>query len=284
MNPERYRRIRELFLSVRELHSDERSGFLEQACAEDPSLRDEVEKLLIGSDEAASFLETPALDAVRADSEFADQLRDQVRGLHETKPSPNTGDAEFNRLLAGARDGEESAFETLFDSAAEQLLYYCEIRLGRRLGQQFEAIDLVQETYLQAVGSIPTLECDGWEGFCRWLYRVAENRIRTLHDYTQAMKRKPPGSRVKNSGALNRLRASMTGPLTAAIRDEKKERLRKALEQLEETERTAVVYHYFHGATLAEIASELSKSETTTRRILGRALHHLGLDLDRRDS
>ncbi len=63
MHPERWRLIDELFHKVVDLPSNERRDFLEAACGGDASLRNEIEKLIDGSDRAGSFIETPpALD------------------------------------------------------------------------------------------------------------------------------------------------------------------------------------------------------------------------------
>ena len=63
MHPDRWRLIDELFHATAELPPNERSDFLEGACAGDVSLRAEIEKLIDGSDRAGSFIETPpALD------------------------------------------------------------------------------------------------------------------------------------------------------------------------------------------------------------------------------
>ena len=60
MTPERWEKVRDVLGQVLELPPDRRSPFLENACANDPSLRSEVESLL-SSDETArsSFLQSP---------------------------------------------------------------------------------------------------------------------------------------------------------------------------------------------------------------------------------
>ena len=62
MNPERYRKARELFFAACALDEAERSALLEGACGEDVELREYVERLLAHDDEDASFLERPAVE------------------------------------------------------------------------------------------------------------------------------------------------------------------------------------------------------------------------------
>ena len=65
MTPERWREIREVLHEALEIELEERSAYLDRACAADSSLRGEVESLLASSDEArSSFLESPPLAQV----------------------------------------------------------------------------------------------------------------------------------------------------------------------------------------------------------------------------
>ena len=185
----------------------------------------------------------------------------------------------FLETLARARRGEVDAFESLVARASEVLLPYCSLRLGARLRGEAEPADLVQETVIQAWSSLERLECDDERAFHRWLFRIAENRIRDLNDRATAVKRTPPGARLVDSGIFDRLRASLTGPLTAAVNGEQDERLRTALGELPAEEQAAVLSYYFLGTTIAELAKELDTSETSTRRLLGKALRRLGTQL-----
>ena len=62
MTADRQRRVSELYHAVREREAGDREAYLAAACAEDADLRREVESLLACDDEAAPFLESPALD------------------------------------------------------------------------------------------------------------------------------------------------------------------------------------------------------------------------------
>jgi eukaryotic-like serine/threonine-protein kinase len=67
MDPERWRRIEELYHSALELKSDQRESYLNEACAGDLLLRKEVERLVERQSEAEDFIERPALEvAARA--------------------------------------------------------------------------------------------------------------------------------------------------------------------------------------------------------------------------
>jgi serine/threonine-protein kinase len=57
MTPERWQQIQDLFRAALDRDPGERAAFLDQACAGNPSLRAEVERLIASDEQAASFLE-----------------------------------------------------------------------------------------------------------------------------------------------------------------------------------------------------------------------------------
>ena len=62
MNPERYQRIQILLQAALEHETKERSAFLDEACAGDEALRTQVEELIVSSERAGSFLESPVAE------------------------------------------------------------------------------------------------------------------------------------------------------------------------------------------------------------------------------
>ena len=64
MDPERLRRVEQLYHAALEHEETGRARFLEQACAGDQELRREVESLLAYDKQAETFIEGRALEAV----------------------------------------------------------------------------------------------------------------------------------------------------------------------------------------------------------------------------
>ena len=62
MSPERWQQIEALYHAALERSGEERAAFLASACAEDPTLHQEVESLLSSHDQARSFIEQPPDD------------------------------------------------------------------------------------------------------------------------------------------------------------------------------------------------------------------------------
>jgi serine/threonine protein kinase len=62
VTPERWKQIKVAFQTAADLSAGQRTAYLDRACAGEPELRKEVEALLHASDDAADFIEAPALE------------------------------------------------------------------------------------------------------------------------------------------------------------------------------------------------------------------------------
>jgi serine/threonine protein kinase len=62
MEPKRWQKVEELYHAALERGESERAAFLEEACAGDPALRNEVESLLAYQTRAENFIEAPVLE------------------------------------------------------------------------------------------------------------------------------------------------------------------------------------------------------------------------------
>jgi eukaryotic-like serine/threonine-protein kinase len=62
MEPERWRRVEDLYHAVLQLATEERTAFLKDACGDDQGLRYEVESLLTYEESAEGFIEAPAFE------------------------------------------------------------------------------------------------------------------------------------------------------------------------------------------------------------------------------
>jgi eukaryotic-like serine/threonine-protein kinase len=63
MTPERWQQVKQIFQSALERDAAERSAFLNQACADDPALRSEVESLISSHNQAGDSIEAMAVEA-----------------------------------------------------------------------------------------------------------------------------------------------------------------------------------------------------------------------------
>ena len=67
MTPERWARLEDLYHRALEAENNERSAFVRNMCADDPELRQELERLLAKDNATESFLEEPALQRTARD-------------------------------------------------------------------------------------------------------------------------------------------------------------------------------------------------------------------------
>jgi len=87
LESERWRQIERLYHAVLEREQGQRSAFLEEACAGDVDLRQEVESLLAQEDRGEGFLEAPAMEvAAKALAEERAKITNAASG-----PAPLTG-------------------------------------------------------------------------------------------------------------------------------------------------------------------------------------------------
>lgn len=192
-------------------------------------------------------------------------MQSAVRSTHVT-----------DSLVARAKAGEQEAYDRLFALAADRALLYIRCRLGPKLRQRLQSMDVLQEAYVEAHRAFDRFEYRGDDAFAGWLCRVIENKIRGLADFHGAKKRTPEGEQVPVSIVLERERALQTGPVTAVDRTAARERMGHALEQLEPDQREVVLFRFFQDLTLQEIADVMGKSEPGVRRLLGKATRALG--------
>ena len=130
----------------------------------------------------------------------------------------------------------------------------------------------VQEAYLTAFESLQRL-ADG-ERFYPWLRRIAVNRA------IEAMRRKRRRERIRaehpggGSGASEE--PTVSDALKDIIRVEAGRRVRAALDRLPERQRAAVVFRFFDGLSMREIAEILGCEPVTARTQVFRGLQRLG--------
>jgi len=194
-----------------------------------------------------------------------------------TRPTYQTAD-----LVTRAQGGDRDAYDRLFALAADRVLLFIRLRLGSALAAKLEPMDVLQETYTQALESFSRFDYRGEKSFARWLCRIAENRLRGLADYHGALKRGSGSEEGSVTRALERVAEVGTGPVTGAARIELRETLAGALGRLPENEREVLLLRFFQGRELDDIAVCLGRSVSSVRRLIGRATRALGKRIDGR--
>ena len=177
--------------------------------------------------------------------------------------NPNT-----KALLEKARGGDRAAFEAAAAECRERLEGYVRTRLGSHLRPVVEVEDVVQETYAQAIASISRFEWRGEESFLRWLNRIAEHAILNL-----AKKQRARG------GAVLFVEHDAPGgdpaPSRAMRREERRDRLQQALDDLPADYREAIQLVRLQGLQVKEAAARMNRTPKSVMHLLARALKEL---------
>lgn len=173
---------------------------------------------------------------------------------------------DLKDLIDRARDGDATAFQTLYERFSERVYALCQ----HLLGDPEAAVDATQETFVNAWEQLRRLRHS--EAFWSWLRATAVNacrhhrrRRRWLSGWSeQSAEDDPSEAADPREGGAERL-----------ARAELQARVREALGRLSPAHREVVVLHHFEGLPLAEIAALLGVATGTVKSRLGRAREHL---------
>jgi RNA polymerase sigma-70 factor (ECF subfamily) len=150
-------------------------------------------------------------------------------------------------LVARSRTGDMDSFNQLI-LRWERPIYALAYRV---IGQEEDARDVAQETFLRAFRALPGFK--GQAKFSSWIYRIALNLCR---DWIRRKKRTPV-SQMPEDVDLSELAAEQ-GPTESVeelvARRELSAVVEEAMALLPEEQRTAVILKEYHGMTFQEIA------------------------------
>jgi len=199
--------------------------------------------------------------------------RQPVEGTRGTAPGKTRLDTTW-QLLARARAGDPQALEQLFAHHLPPLQRWARGRLPKWARQMTDTDDLVQDALAQTFRRLDHVEAKGVGAFGGYLRQAVLNRIR---DELRRSGRTPPSVDL---GTVDL--AGGQSPLEQAIGREGVERYERALQQLSEADREAIVGRLELGYSYEELAEALSKpSAEAARKAAHRALLKLAEELRR---
>ena len=171
--------------------------------------------------------------------------------------------------VARVRAGDVDAFRVLVERHSRPLF-----RLAFRMtGNQQDAEDMVQETFLRAYRRIGNF--DERASFGTWLYRITVN---CSLDLVRARKRRSEQSGAANpemDDPLESLAATAPTPDRMAMSEEARTRIAEAMEELSVSEKTAFVLRHYEGMCIDEVSRVLGCRPGAARHSVFRAVQKL---------
>ena len=177
-------------------------------------------------------------------------------------------------VVAQVLGGERDLFRVLVERHSRAVF-----RLAyRMMGNEQDAEDVVQETFLKAYRNLKGFEERA--SFSTWLYRITSNcaldSIRKRHKHEQRREPEP----LAESEIVAQLPAGDPLPDRLMLSAEIGQRVSAALEALSPMERAAFVLRHYQGCSIEEIGAILGLQASATKNSVFRAVQKLRHSLE----
>ncbi len=165
----------------------------------------------------------------------------------------------INELAFSLKGGDKTVFEELYRLTSSKA-YFVALQIS---GDKHEAEDIVQESYIAVLSKIATLEKT--EGFMSWFNRIVANKSK---DY---LRRKKPaffGERKDEYLSEETSVSEKFSPEENVDRDELRNAVMDAIEELSVEKRACVLMKYFDDMTITDIAESIEVPVSTVKNRL----------------
>ncbi len=175
-------------------------------------------------------------------------------------------DGTDEAVVARVRAGDRDAFRLLVDRHARTIF-----RLAcRMVGNEHDADDVVQETFLRAYRQIGRFESRA--NFGTWLYRIAVNcsldQLRRRPRRAEEQPAEDPDDPPPDCDPA-------ASPERAALAGEVQAKVAAALDDLSAAERAAFLLRHFEGQSIEEIGRALGLRTSATKHTVFRAVRKM---------
>ena len=197
--------------------------------------------------------------------------------MHESQP-------DTDQLLNLVSEGDQFATQKLFDRYRPRLRGMVAVHLDQRIRMRVDPSDVVQEAFAEAFEKLPEYVQKRTISFYPWLRRIAWQRLVKLHEiHIEATRRSveredhcelplPEDSVMQ---LAEKFAASDTEPGQALVKQEIRERVRAALDELPYSDREVLVMRYLEHLTINEISETLEVNQEAVKKRHLRALERL---------
>ena len=177
----------------------------------------------------------------------------------EASPAAGPAEPDLDQLALAARDGDREAFAGLYLACAPAVYRYCYART--RNGA--DADDLLQQTFLRVVESLPRYE-DRGVPFRAWLFRICRTVTIDAH-----RRRRPqlPLDETAELPAPDGIAVGATGGLLDDVLD--------AIDNLTGDQRMVIQLRFFGNLSAREAGVAMGRDELAVRALQARAIASL---------
>jgi RNA polymerase sigma-70 factor, ECF subfamily len=180
-------------------------------------------------------------------------------------------------VVAQVLAGDKEAFRLLVDRHSRSIFHVT----FRMTGNQQDAEELVQETFLRAYKALARFELRS--NFSTWLYRIAVNRTLDFLS-VKKMQNKDTYQIVDDpdpeEGRQIQLAAGGPGPERMVLSAEMKSRVAQSMSVLTPVERIAFTMRHMEGRSIDEIGATLKLNTSAAKNSIFRAVKKLRQQLE----
>lgn len=206
-------------------------------------------------------------------------------------PTPSDDADETQSLLGKAARGDQSAIRKLLAPHRGRLRRMVALRLDSGVAARVDASDIVQEAFMDAARKLADYERDRPLPFYPWLHRLASERLAAAHRKHRTgnrdVAREHKGFAWNEDSApllIDRLVAQEDTPAQRLIAEERRKRVREALELLAPADREILVMRYLEDLSFPEISAILEIGESAAKMRHLRAIERIRAVLEPDDS
>ena len=178
-----------------------------------------------------------------------------MQGRHRDEGQGPLNELIPPELVERCKQGDEQAWKQLVEATSRQVYTLC----LRILNDPDEAAEATQDTFVKVYRNLRTFR--GEAQFSTWLYRVASNTAISRH---RGRKRRRARETAIDDEAYAEIASPRSTEDEAGVRMDT-DALGKALQELPEHYRVAVVLRDVYGMSIEEIASRMKISETAAK-------------------
>lgn len=202
--------------------------------------------------------------------------------MSEPSTGRRPGDTEISAAVRRAAAGDATSVATIVDRYTPALLMQAEHRLSAALRRHVEPLDVVNDVWLRVLPKLADFAPAPGAAAATLLEYLGTAVLRRVHEiYRKRLAGKPVLVEPRRDPAASAfdplavLSAHVTGAVTQAVRGERRSILRRAIDELDETDRAVVVMRAIEGQPNDVVAAAVGLTPNAVSQRLRRAIEKL---------